>query len=164
MYKGFQTSVKWDRSCCILGTKLKLDHRCLSRHNTVLEYTFLFHINSNRICVVSVKKRLICKDQQRRNQENACWNTKRIEKDSARQTYEEKYWSTRSYEEAQRTTLILAIESILLIKSQLISIICTITGKMHIFTITCRLGCGNSEDNYCIKLGFRASGSTTLLA
>jgi len=58
--------------------------------------------------MVSLKKRSICKDQWRRNQEKACWNTKRIKKGSTD-------WSTRSCEEAQRTcptTLILVIESI----------------------------------------------------
>jgi len=65
--------------------------------------------------MVSLKKRSICKDQWRRNQEKACWNTKRIKKGSTGQTYEEKDWSTKSCEGAQRTcptTLILVIESI----------------------------------------------------
>ena len=36
---------------------------------------------------------------------------------------------------------------------------CTITGKMHIFTITCQLGCGNRA-RYCIRLGFGASDNS----
>ena len=74
-------------------------------------------------------------------EEKACRNTKRIEKGSTGQTYEEKDWSTRSCEEAQRTcptTLILVIESITIDTINKISIAihyCTITGKMHIFTI-----------------------------
>ena len=117
--------------------------------------------------MVSLKKRSICKDQWRRNQEKACWNTKRIKKGSTGQTNEEKDWSTRSCEEAQRTcrtTLILVIESItitlqtLLIKFQLLSIIVQLLVKCINYNyLSIRLW---EQGRYCIGLGFGASDNS----